>query len=106
MNKLTLLALLGTVDACWIADLLHHCHHGHHDHHIFHQSADCQIPDEDKLANHEIIRQIAQKSYIQSVRGMYNEQYDPISQECFGDWAEPTYQNLKALGHQFHEDKD
>jgi len=37
---------------------------------------------------------------------MYNEQYDPISQECFGDWAEPTYQNLKALGHQFHEDKD
>ena len=103
MNKLTLLALLGTVDACWVSDLFqklggkhHHCdghHHGHHKHHhhIFHQSHECKIPDEDVLQNHEIVRQILQKSYIQSVRGMYNEQYDPISQECFGEWIEPTW---------------
>ena len=105
MNKLTLLALLGTVDACWIADLLHIHHQPGQKRRLFHQSEDCQIPEEEFLPWHEVSRQIVQKSYIQSVRGMYHEQYDPISQECFGDWIEPIYQNLKAIGHQFHEDK-
>ena len=106
MNKLTLLALLGTVDACWFADFFHIHHHKGQKHHMFHQSEECQIPEEDFLRYHEIIRQIMQKSYIQSVRGMYHEQYDPITEECFGEWIEPTWQKGYDLAHQWREDSD
>jgi len=37
---------------------------------------------------------------------MYHEQYDPISEECFGDWLEPTYQSIDATVKMLHEDND
>ena len=86
MNKLTLLALLGTVDACIFADFFHVHKHPEEKHRVFKQSEDCQIPEEEFLPIQTVGRQIMQKSYIQSVRGMYHEQYDPITAECFGDW--------------------
>jgi len=90
MNKLTLLMLLGATDAhgCPFRNALGYPEGSHQ---FFPQSLDCKIPDEEKLENHEIWRQLLGETYKRSVRGMYHQVYDPISDQCYGEWTKPIF---------------
>lgn len=105
MNQYVALALLGTVSACHWSEKSHHKSH----HHaplfgMLEPAAHCPKTDVPRLSHHDADRLFLKNMYQGLVKGWYQENHDVISDECFGDWMEPTFKTIHDMKKKMHED--
>merc|ERR1711981_499198 len=102
MNKFAVLALLGVVNACPFENMRHMSHKplcG-----MLEPAKHCPATDAKVFLPHEALRELLKALHMGFVKGMYQENHDIISDECFGEWTEPTYTAIHNLKKKAHED--
>jgi hypothetical protein len=92
MNKLLLVAALGSVEACPLQDYYNQ------------MRAKCPETDAPKLNEVQLNRLFLKNSYQGFVTGIYSENDKVVPDECFGAWMEAPIHKVKDLHHKMHED--
>ena len=92
MNKLLLVAALGSVEACPLQDYYNS------------MKAKCPETDAPKLNEVQLNRLFMKNSYQGFVTGIYSENDKVVPDECFGAWIEAPIHKVKDLHHKMHED--
>ena len=99
MSKYLALVALGSVNAC---------HWGHHHHDplfgLLRQGKNCPKSSAPKLNHMQANRLFLKNVYSGLVKGWYSENDHVVSEECFGNWMEPTFTTIWGLKNKAHED--
>merc|ERR1712086_1042588 len=92
MNKLLLVAALGSVEACPLQDYYNQ------------MRAKCPETDAPKLNEVQLNRLFLKNSYQGFVTGIYSENDKVVPDECFGSWMEAPIHKVKDLHHKMYDD--
>ena len=92
MNKLLLLAAVGSVEACPIQDYYNK------------MKAHCPETGAPKLNEVQMNRLFMKNAYQGFVTGLYNENDKVVTDECLGAWVEAPIHKAKELHHKAHQD--
>lgn len=92
-------ALLGTVSACHWSEHHHKPLFG-----LLEKGPNCPASDAPRFNHTQANRELLKALYMGSVKGLYQENADVVSQECFGDWMDDTWTTIWGLKKKAHED--
>ena len=95
MNKYLALAAVGSVNACPFSDPLMG---------MLKQGKNCPESNAPKLNHHQANRLFLKNIYTGYIKGWYAENDHVVSEQCFGNWIEPTFASLHGLHQKVHED--
>lgn len=65
----------------------------------------CAKSDEPRFNHTQANRELMKALYTGSLKGLYQENHDVVSDECFGDWMDETWTILHGLHKKLHEDE-
>lgn len=99
MNKFIAVAALGTVSACPFEHMKHEPLFG-----LLEQGKNCPPSRAPKLNHMQANRLFLKNIYTGFIKGWYSENDKVVSEECFGNWIEPTIHTAWGLKKKAHED--
>lgn len=92
--------IIGSASACkWMHDHMHKPLFG-----MLEKGANCPASDAPRMNHMQANRELWKALYQGSVKGLYQENNDVVSDECFGDWMDETWTIVHDLKKKAHED--
>jgi len=95
MNKYLALAAVGSVNGCYMSKPLWG---------MLEQGKNCPESDAPKLNHHQANRLFLKNIYSGFIKGWYAENEHVVSEDCFGNWIEPSFDTVYGLHKKVHDD--